>query len=71
MKDELLNTLIEPNFYSVLKEYGMSTERFRDGKYKDVMSHAMWIAYLCGKEQKHAQQVMGDYPDDDEEPHET
>lgn len=71
MKDEMQGVLIEPVFYSVLKEYGCPTARFASGKYKDTQAHAMWIAYLCGKEGSYAQHVMERYPDDDDLPHES
>ena len=70
MKDELFGVLIEPNFYCVLKEYGEAAARFKSGKYKSAQAHAMWIAYLCGKEQLSAQQIMERYPDDETQPHE-
>jgi hypothetical protein len=71
MKDEMYGVLIEPKFYSVMKEYGYPLARFASGKYKDTQTHAMWIAYLCGKEQQGAQQIMERYPDDDDQPHES
>jgi hypothetical protein len=71
MKDDLYGTLIEPGFYSVLKEYGYPSARFTNGKYKDTQTHAMWIAYLCGKTQEGAQQIMAHYPDCQEQPHES
>lgn len=68
MKDD---ELIEPCFYSVLKECGYPTERFASGKYKDHRAYALWIAYLCGKEQEHAQHIMERYPGDEEQPCES
>lgn len=70
MLDEMYGVLIEPNFYSALKEYGYPTARFASGKYKDATAQAMWVAYLCGKEGQHAQAIMERYPDDDTQPHE-
>lgn len=70
MKDEMYGVLIEPNFYSVLKEHGLPSARYASGKYKDETAQTAWIAYLCGKEHTHAQAVLERYPDDETEPHE-
>ena len=68
VKDDMQGSLIEPNFYSVIKEFGGSTKRFRSGKYKSVFSQCLWIAYLVGQNDTYAQHEMEKYPDDDQEP---
>lgn len=65
--DDIQNAFIEPAFYSVLKEFGCSTARFKSGKYKTVEAQQLWIAYLVGKNNTAAQHELERYPDDDEE----
>lgn len=46
--DEMQGALIDPMFYSVLKEWGYPTARYKNGMYKDERAQVAWCAYRCG-----------------------
>jgi hypothetical protein len=50
--------LIDPIFYSVLKQWGFSVARDEHGDYLDERSQAAWDAYRCGR-----LQVMAEAPE--------
>jgi hypothetical protein len=52
-----MDELIEPNFYSVLKEWGISTDRYPNGDYKNETAQIAWDAYRCGQRNTHCQEV--------------
>lgn len=48
-QDMMLDELIEPTLYAVLKQYGFSTARSQNGVYYDERSHACYEAWMAGR----------------------
>ena len=49
-QDMMLDDLIEPSLYAVLKQYGYSTARSQHGVYYDERAHACYEAWLAGRD---------------------
>jgi len=57
-RDELPNTLIDPEFYTILKDEGWPTARRADGSYFDKSSERFWQKFLSDKLAKRDAQIV-------------